>query len=149
MKNFLEPTQFLKFQKNSVDLYSNMIENVCKPYGLSKSEGEVLLFFANNPSFVSAIDVVKVRGFSKAYVSKAIESLLEKSLISIRVNKSDRRYQEISLSNLSKPMVLDLQKAQYQFLEILTKDFSDEEKFQIIEIIRKFSQNVSNAIEDC
>ena len=76
-------TKFLKTQKAIADSYTAAIESAAKRSGITKQEADVLVFFFNNPEYSLASDAVKMRGFSKAYASKAIEQLLNNGLIEI------------------------------------------------------------------
>ena len=97
MNNF-EITKFLKTQKAIADSYSAAIESAAKRSGITKQEADVLVFFFNNPEYTLASDAVKLRGFSKAYASKAIEQLLLSGLIEISSDDEDRRMQRIKIT---------------------------------------------------
>lgn len=146
MENKFNVVMFLKLQKRSAELYNKMIEQAAAVSGLTKPEADVLLFFSNHPAYTSAVDAVKVRGLSKCYVSKAVEGLLQKRLISVHVSKKDRRFQNISLLAASEPAALALQCAQQQFIGQLTEHLTEEEKSLFMGILTKMLENTEKTL---
>lgn len=72
---FDQITQFLRLQKQIMESYDSYLSAAARRIGLTKPEADILLFLANNPQFHTARDVVALRGFSKTYVSKAVDLL--------------------------------------------------------------------------
>lgn len=135
-------SRYLKFQKQFSELYDGIIDNAAAQNGLTKQEAEVLLFFGNNPEYTTAIDAVKMRGFSKSYVSKAVEKLVGKGLVVLEQDKIDRRLQHIRLTDTSKKVIDILQKAQLNFFELITHGFTKEDEEDLKRIIAKLLKNV-------
>ena len=113
MNNDKENSKILFYIKMSKELYDIMIEEEAKKCGITKQEAHVLLFFSNNPNFSNATDVVCYRGFSKAYVSKAIKSLEERKFIKIVNSDIDKRYQHILINSIAYDIVDKLKKRCY------------------------------------
>ena len=61
-------------------LYDKMLKKVCTEHDLTVIEADVISFLQNNPSKDTAADIVELRMLSKGAVSKAVESLIQKSL---------------------------------------------------------------------
>lgn len=146
MENKFDVVMYLKLQKRSADLYNKKIEQAAAGSGLTKPEADVLLFFSNHPAYTSAADAVRVRGLSKCYVSKAVEGLRQKGLVSVHVNKKDRRFQNISLLAASKPAASALQCAQQQFIGQLTETLTEEEKSLFMGILTKMLENTEKTL---
>ena len=138
--------EYLKLQKKSAELYTRILEKAAAASGLTKPEADVLLFFANNPQYGSAIDAVRVRGLSKCYVSKAVEGLVSKNLIAVRISSEDRRFQEISLLPPAEPAAAALRRAQQQFIAQLTENLTDAEKSQFMGILTKMLENTEKEL---
>ena len=100
-----------------------------------------LAFLFNNPKCDTAKDIVQLKGFSKAYVSKAVEPLLKKGFISIEVDKSDRRCQHLKLTSQSEEIVGELHKMQMEFLKKLTNNIPEEDILTFLEVTEKFANN--------
>lgn len=141
MKAKFDITEILYSVKNINDLYYNLSVKVANECGITKPEADILTFLNNNPSCDTAKDIVKLKGFSKAYVSNAVEPLILKELIKVEVNKNDRRCQHLKLTEKSKPIVIKLYNMQSEFIEKITKGIDPKDVEKYIEVMQLFSQN--------
>ena len=141
--NNSEITKFLKTQKAIADSYSAAIESAAKRSGITKQEADVLVFFFNNPEYTLASDAVKLRGFSKAYASKAIEQLLVSGLIEISSDYEDRRMQRIKITGKGGIIAKSVSMAQQKFYERLIIDLTPEERFILNNIFDKINKTLS------
>ena len=107
--------RFIYAGSQSRNLFAETISVCATSCGITKPEADVLLFFANNPEFTNAVDAVNCRGFSKAYVSKALFLLQQRDFIAIQTSPSDRRYQQITIQPKAQKSVKMLQKCQRDF----------------------------------
>lgn len=141
MKTKLDITEILYSVKNINDLYYNLSVKVANECGITKPEADILAFLNNNPSCDTAKDIVRLKGFSKAYVSKAVEPLILKELIKVEVDKNDRRCQHLKLTEKSKPIVIKLYNMQSEFVEKITKGIDPKDIEKYIEVMHLFSEN--------
>ena len=141
MKTKFDITDILYSVKNINDLYYNLSVKVANECGITKPEADILAFLNNNPSCDTARDIVKLKGFSKAYVSKAVEPLILKELIKVEVDKNDRRCQHLKLTEKSKPIVIKLYNMQSEFVEKITKGIDPKDIEKYIEVMHLFSEN--------
>ena len=146
--NNSEITKFLKIQKALSDGYTAAIESAAKRSGITKQEADVLIFFFNNPDCTLASDAVRLRGFSKAYASKAIEQLLGNGLIEITCDDDDRRMQHIQITGRGGIIAKSVSMAQQKFYERLVKDLSVEERFILDNIFDKIYKTLSENKEN-
>ena len=123
----LNITKMLYSFKHINELYYKLSCEAAKKCGITKPEADILAFLFNNPKCDTAKDIVQLKGFSKAYVSKAVEPLLKKGFISIEVDKSDRRCQHLKLTSQSEEIVGELHKKQMEFLKKLTNNIPEED----------------------
>ncbi len=142
--NNTEITKFLKTQKAIADSYSEAIESAAKRSGITRQEADVLVFFFNNPDYTLASDAVKMRGFSKAYASKAIEQLLGNGLIEIACDGEDRRMQRIKITGKGGIIAKSVSMAQQKFYERLVSDLTPEERFILDNIFNKIYKTLVN-----
>ena len=105
-------SKLMIFMKKTKISFDAEIELTATKLGISKSEADVLLFLSNNINYNRGCDIVEIRGFSKAYVSKAVGKLLNKGYISFKQDANDRRYQHIILNDSSKPLIIELNKVE-------------------------------------
>lgn len=142
--NNTEITKFLKTQKAIADSYSEAIESAAKRSGITRQEADVLVFFFNNPDYTLASDAVKMRGFSKAYASKAIEQLLGNGLIEIACDGEDRRMQRIKITGKGGIIAKSVSMAQQKFYERLVSDLTPEERFILDNIFNEIYKTLVN-----
>lgn len=141
--NNSEITKFLKTQKVIADSYSAAIESAAKRSGITRQEADVLVFFFNNPEYTLASDAVKLRGYSKAYASKAIEQLLVSGLIEISCDEEDRRMQRIKITGKGGIIAKSVSMAQQKFYERFVSDLTPEERFILNNIFDKIYNTLS------
>ena len=84
-------TELLMGFRSLLRLYDKMLKKVCREYDLSVIEADVVSFLQNNPGKDTAVDIVELRMLSKGAVSKAVESLMQKSLLERIPDREDRR----------------------------------------------------------
>lgn len=147
MNNDKENSKILFYIKMSKELYDIMIEEEAQKCGITKQEAHVLLFFSNNPNFSNATDVVCYRGFSKAYVSKAIKSLEERKFIKIVNSDIDKRYQHILINSIAYDIVDKLKKVQNEYFLLLKNGISDKDFLIHLKVIDKIAKNVMNKMK--
>ena len=133
--------RFIYASSLSRNLFSEKISDCAIKCGITKPEADVLLFFANNPEFANAIDAVNCRGFSKAYVSKALSLLQQRGYINIETSTSDRRYQQITINAKAQESVKQLQKCQRDFFISLKDGISDTDFNVFLNVIDKMLDN--------
>ena len=113
-------TRLLLFSKQFERFYEHQFTPLLERTGLTMREIHVLLFLANNPQFRTARDVAAYRGFSKTYVSKSLERLTRRGLVTARTDPADRRVLNLTLTDAAAGPVRQLQSAQRAFFQRLT-----------------------------
>lgn len=122
------------------DTHDAAIAHAASKCGLTKSEADVLLFLYNHPDCNTARDVAYYRGFSKAYVSKAIEPLTHRGLLAIQADPTDRRRQLLTITGDSS-IVKRLHDAQLEFLKLLVQGMSEAELICFMDVTQRMCQN--------
>ena len=82
-----------------------------------------------------------MKGFSKAYVSKAVEPLILKGFIKVEIDKYDRRCQHLKLTEKSKPIVIKLYDMQSKFVDKITEGIDKKDIEKYLDVIQHFSEN--------
>lgn len=142
----LNATQMLLRVQQFGKLYKKLQSDICDKYDLSHVELDVLLFLNNNPQCDTAKDIVELRGLAKSYVSKAVDLLIKKKLISTFEDKHDRRIIHLNLEEKSKGIIEEGQISQYNFLEILYKNISPEEREIHQKVLNQMSDNIREVL---
>lgn len=142
MENKKNLSELLYFSKKARENYDKKIEESANELGLTKPEADILLFLINNPEYNTARDAVYYRGFSKAYVSKALTLLYEKKFISLEHDVVDKRYQHITIKNNIINKARILQNTQEEIINSYMKNITEEEKKLFIQIVNKMIKNM-------
>lgn len=100
---------------------------VCKEYNINSTEMTVLLFVHNNPDKNTARDIIEYSRLAKANVSKAVEHLMRRGLLTRVRDEQDRRLMHLCLTDTAECMMPDLHAAAEKYLCGLFADFSPEE----------------------
>ena len=148
MEKVFDTGKYIRIQSYSNEIYEKIIEEEAAACGLSKPEADVLLFFANNPEFHSAVEAARFRGVSKAYVSKALVHLADKEFITARVDENDRRFQKIFVTDKAAGAVSRLQDAQQRFAKVLTRHLTADEKRTLLEMLPILLDNVAQVYSE-
>lgn len=143
----MEIGPYLKFQKHSAELYHSLIEEAAQNCGLTLPEAEVLVFFHNHPGCDAAVDAVRLRGFSKAYVSKAVELLQRRGLITVCPDEKDRRYQHICFTPQADAARTQLRAAQLAYSDLLRQGISPQEEALLEALFQRIAENVERAVK--
>ena len=140
MKNINKVFFYFKKIKDSCD---DEIESIAKNLKLTKPEVDILIFLVNNKEN-RGCDICDFRGFSKSYVSKAVNKLLKRGYITIKQDEKDKRYQHIIINECAEEIVSKLQDVQKKHMQYLKRNI-DPDDFKVFMKVMK--QIVNNMLE--
>ena len=124
--------KFVDFMADSRDFYTGLIDPVCKKYGLTQMEFNILLFLANNPECDTAAQIIKKRAFTK------------RGLLTGEYYGTDRRTIHLKLTDAAAPMVSDGKNVQKRAAEIICRGFTPEEHRMLFELMNRINSNISD-----
>ena len=107
--------------------YAHAMDPVCRKWGLTKNELDVLLFLNNNPEFDRASDVVTHRGMTKSHVSLSVTSLESRGMLQRRVNPQDRRTIHLELTDVGREIAAAGRELQEVFFRKVFQGITYEE----------------------
>jgi MarR family transcriptional regulator for hemolysin len=136
---------FLYYVRQIKRLYENSLSKAAAELGLNVSEADALCFLRENKEFDTARDIALYRDVSRAYVSKAIEGLVAKGLIEIRVDKDDRRLQRLTIAQKATEKAEALHKTQFEFYASVMQDLSRDEIKTLLALITKCAGGLEKA----
>lgn len=142
----LNATEILMRWHQFSKLYRKLQDDICSKYNISNVELDVLLFLSNNPKYDTAKDIVELRGLAKSYVSKAVDLLIRKEMISTFGDEKDRRITHLKLEEKSYEIIEEGKLSQNNFLEILYKDISQSERENLQKTLNKMLQNIREVL---
>ena len=122
--------------------YGRLMEPVCRKWGMTRNELDVLLFLANNPSQNRAADIVRGRGISKGHVSLSLRGLEIRGLVIRREDEKDHRTVHLALTDEAGEITKDAQAAQREFISRLREGITPEESAVMQSVSRKLEDNL-------
>mgnify|MGYP002796417646 FL=1 len=128
-------------------LYDKMLKKVCMEHDLTVIEADVISFLQNNPGKDTAADIVELRMLSKGAVSKAVESLLQKSLLERIPDTEDRRRIHLKLKPEAGPVTESIDEVREEFLNTVLDGFTKEELEAHAQFFERFFANTKKAME--
>ena len=128
-------------------LYDKMLKKVCMEHDLTVIEADVISFLQNNPGKDTAADIVDLRLLSKGAVSKAVESLLQKSLLERIPDTEDRRRIHLKLKPEAGPVTESIDEVREEFLNTVLDGFTKEELEAHAQFFQRLFANTKKAME--
>ena len=93
-------------------------------------------------------DLEETFGITRSTVSKVVNLMVQKGLVDRSAVEHDARLKKLTLTDKSRKLI-DLMHEDNDMLEnILTAGFSEEEKFQLMEYIKRMKNNMKSALDD-
>ena len=142
MRKYEFKGNFLYYVRLIKKLYEQTLFNAAEQCGITLPEADILSFLRENPEFDTARDVALYREVSRAYVSKAVEQLVEKGYLDIVQDKDDRRYQHLIITEKATKIAEHLHQVQFRFYDKITANLSNEELRAMLSGIEKCAQNL-------
>lgn len=128
-------------------LYDKMLKKVCTEYDLTVVEADVISFLQNNPGKDTAADIVELRMLSKGAVSKAVEALIEKSLLKRIPDTEDRRRIHLKLKPEAEPVTESIDVVRAEFYNTVLAGFTKEELEMHSWFFQRIFSNTKQAME--
>lgn len=139
LESLLSGQQYKKFQET-------FFGPIGEQYGLSILDIRVLLFLHEHKRHDTAKDIVELHHWTKSYVSKSIESLIEGGYLGRKPDASDRRRIHLVLQENARPVIEQVKQEQIRMLEILFCGISQEEVRVVSQVARKISRNIAGIL---
>ena len=133
--------------RQATGLYDDMLKDVSKQFRLAIVEVEIISFLHFNPQRDTAADIVELRMLSKGCVSKAVEGLIQKSLLQRSQDSKDRRRIHLQLLPAASPIVQEIERVQEAFWEVIFNGFSEQELFLYSDFNNRILQNTHREVE--
>lgn len=141
-------TDFLMHIRLTMKLQEQMLKNICEKWRLTITEGKVITFLYNNPDKDTAADITELRMLSKGNVSQAVESLIQKGLLTRSADQNDRRKIHLSLLSPAKEITNAIHVMQKNLYGQIFNGLSEEDLKIYERINQKIMENTTNAIKE-
>lgn len=133
--------------RSLIRLYDKMLKKVCTEHDLTMIEADVISFLRNNPGKDTAADIVELRGLSKGAVSKAVESLIQKSLLERIPDTEDRRRIHLRVKPEAEPVTEMVDDVKEEFLNAVLGGFTNEELKEHTRFFQRMFDNTKRELE--
>ncbi len=143
----MNTTDFLVSIRLVIKFHESMLKDICEEYHLSLIEANIISFLYNNPGKDTAGDIVELRMLSKGNVSRAVEELIQKSLLSRRPDTADRRKIHLSLQPKARPITDTLEGMKKEYSKVLFHGLSEEEIQEFHYLSERIKENAQNAMK--
>ena len=141
-------TTLLTNMRRIIKLYDSMLKPVCEHYDLTLMEAAIVSFLYNNPGKDTAADIVEFRMLAKSNVSQAVESLIQKGLLTRSADQNDRRKIHLSLLSPAKEITNAIHVMQKNLYGQIFNGLSEEDLKIYERINQKIMENTTNAIKE-
>lgn len=128
-------------------LYDKMLKQVCTEHDLTVIEADIISFLQNNPEKDTAADIVELRMLSKGAVSKAVESLIQKSLLERLPDTEDRRKIHLKLKPQAGSVTASIDIVREKFLDTVLEGFTKDEVGLYRQFFDRLTENIKRAME--
>lgn len=146
-KEMRKTTEVFMGLRSLFRLYDKMLKRVCTEHELTVVEADIISFLQNNPGKDTAADIVELRGLSKGAVSKAVECLIQKSLLERIPDTADRRKIHLKIMPAAGPVTESINEVREEFVDTVLEGFTKEELEMQNQFLGRLFENTKRAIE--
>ena len=140
-------TELFMGMRSLFRLYDKMLKKVCTKHDLTVVEADIISFLQNNPEKDTAGDIVELRRLSKGAVSKAVESLIQKSLLERTEDAKDRRKIHLALKPQAGSVMESINEVREDFVDTVLDGFTKEELKLYSLFFDRLFENIKKAME--
>ena len=137
----------IQFPHRVLRAYTACCKPLCRQLGLPQTALDILLFFANNPGYHTARDVVEVRGIKANLVSVNVERLVREGLLERRPVPGDRRKTRLVCTAAARPAIRRGQQLQADFFAALLDGISPEALDTFRDTLSAMDQNLDKMLK--
>ncbi len=123
----MAPLGLLEAVTKLQQVYGEFCQPVCREFGLSQTDLDVLLFLANHPQDNTARDVCEKRLIKKALVSVTVEKLVQLGYLQRQEDCLDRRVQRLAVLEKAQAAVAAGRRTQKAFFHAIYQNMTQEE----------------------
>ena len=129
-------------------LYDHEMAPIMTRYDLTRMELDVLLFLHTNPGCDTAAEIVALQMMTKSHVSKAVDHLTARGLITQARDEKNRRRIHLTITDAAQDVLVEAQQAQCRIVSLMMEGVPQEDNEVLCRTIQRVSRNVSIALED-
>ncbi len=104
-KILMKGLEILTLYRNAVDVYEDLMSNLCEKYNISIAGFEILYYAYNNSNEITSSDIALWRGLKANLVSLHIKNLVNSGHLRKEVVENDRRKLKLVCTSLVEPII--------------------------------------------
>ncbi len=139
-------TAYLTAARRIALFHDEMLTCACRKHHLTLMEANVISFLSNNPDKDTASDIVELRMFSKAAVSKAVDGLMTAGFVARHADDADRRIIHLSLTPLACEAQEDIVQCNLDYIDCLFAGFTNEELGMFTHFYQRMANNAKEKL---
>ena len=135
--------ELIHFLQQSELLLEELLTEASHYWQISSAEARILLFLACAPHLDTARDVAVHCGMSKASVSGNVLKLTTRGLLTIDVDLKDRRFQHLTPTEQSAPVLESIRNKVSQFTDHILAPLLPEERTQFLHMLARLNSGAA------
>lgn len=143
----MEYQNILPVLYNTLEVYDTICKPVCKKYNLPMTAFDILMFLSSHPGFDTAKDIVRFRGLPPNLVSRYVELLAQRGLLSREPVEGNRRSIRLTCTEKAEPLIEEGYHFRQRFFNLLFDGISPEELETFKNILSRCGRNVMQSRE--
>lgn len=127
--------------------YNAMCKPLCQQIKLPQTAFDILMFFANNPQYQTARDVVEIRKLKANLVSVNVDKLVCEGYLERHAAPDDRRKTLLLCTQKAQSIIEQGRAVQELFRERLLENTDEQSREIFFHIIETMEQNMDNILK--
>ena len=140
--------QILEYIYVNRELQSVLFKPVCDKYDINLTEILVLLYLDKKNSSDTARDIVHCLRIAKSHISSSIHNLEKRGYIVGYNDEQDHRAIHLKLCESAHSIIGDIHKVKEEYISVVMKDFTYEEKILFFKYIQKITNNANEFLDN-
>lgn len=137
----------IKIVRHIFQLYSARCKPLCREIGMPQTAFDILMFFANNPEYDTASDIVKTRYIKANLVSVNVDSLVREGYLKREKSPGDRRKVRLVCTEKAWPVVERGRQLQDHFMDELFQNVDGQLKDDFFRVLDMMENNLKTMRE--
>lgn len=137
----------IKIVRHIFQLYSARCKPLCREIGMPQTAFDILMFFANNPEYDTARDIVKTRYIKANLVSVNVDSLVREGYLKREKSPGDRRKVRLVCTDKAWPVVERGRQLQDHFMDELFQNVDGRLKDDFFRVLDMMENNLKTMRE--
>lgn len=121
-------------------VHASLLNERMKDADLSPNEIAILILLSNNPHITTATQLSVLLNVSKSLVSRSVDHLYSREILTSRIDEKDRRITHLLLTEQSSGLIARLRKEINMINQQVLADISEDEIMQVEKTIQKITE---------